>query len=74
MEILANVVNEFVEWGKEAKKLGETWADRKSEKKIPDEKFVDGGFGNVTLFPSDFGVGEVGDDGSDGGGDEAGEP
>ena len=69
-----DVVGEFVEGGKEAEELDESGADSDSEDGVPDEKTDDGAFGDVSLFPSDFGVGEVGNDNGDRGGDKIGEP
>ena len=70
----ADIIDEFVERGEETEKLGTGGSDGDGKKGVPDEKTVDGCFGNVALLPSDFGMGDVGDNGSDGGGDEVGEP
>ena len=65
-----NIESEFVKWSEETKELSESRGDGDGEDGIPDEEFVDGGFSDFTLLPGDFRVGEVGDDGGDGGGDK----
>ena len=70
----ADVVSKFVERSEKTEKLDEAWADEDGEKGVPDEESDDGMFGDVALFPGDFGVGDVGDDGGDGSGNEVGKP
>jgi len=69
-----DVVGEFVEGGKETEELDESGTDSDSEDGVPDEKTDDGAFGDVSFFPGDFGVGKIGDDNGNRGGDKIGEP
>lgn len=54
--------------------MSETRADGKGEEKIPDEEFIDGRFGDMALFPCDFGVHDVSKDGGGKSRNEGGEP
>ena len=74
MEGASDAESEFVEWGEETEELGDPWADGDGEEGVPDEEANDGVFSNVAVLPGDSGMGEVGDDGSDGGRDKSGEP
>lgn len=74
MDGFADVKSEFVEWSQKTEELSEPRTNGNSEEGVPDEKSDDGVFGDVAFFPSDFGMGDVGDDGGDGGGDKGGEP
>ena len=74
MDGFANVKSEFIEWGQMTKKLGEPRTNGDSKESVPDKESDDGVFGDVALFPGDFGMGDVGDDGGDDGGDKGGEP
>ena len=74
MESATDIVGKIVEWGEHAEKLGETRSDEKSEQSIPDKEADDCNFGNMTLFPSDFGMRNVSYDGSKSGGDKIGKP
>ena len=69
MDGFANVKSEFIEWSEEAEELGEPRADSNGKENIPNEKSDDGVFSDVTFFPSDFGMGNVGDDGGNNSGD-----
>ena len=74
MEGTGDVESEFVEWGEEAEELGDPGADGDGEEGVPDEEADDGVLGDMAVFPSDFGVGDVGDNGGDGSRDKSGEP
>ena len=74
MKILANVESQFINRSEEAEELSESGADRKSKKQVPNEKFVDGGFGDVTFFPGDFGMHEISDNSGDKSRNEGGQP
>ena len=54
--------------------MSKSWCDGDSEHCVPDEKSYDGGLGDLAFFPSDFRMGEVGDNGSNSGGDEIRKP
>ena len=68
------MIGEIVKTGDEAKKLGEARIDGNGKKDIPDEKLIDTNFARIAFFPGDFGVEDVGENGSKSAGDEAGEP
>ena len=65
MNSISNIIGKFVKWSEDAKKLGESWADSKSNDGTPNEKFVNGGFGNVALAPSNAGMKNVSQNNSD---------
>lgn len=52
MEIARDIVGKFIEWGDKTKKLGEKWADGKSENGVPDEKFINGCAIDMAFAPS----------------------
>lgn len=54
--------------------MSEAGADGEGEKKVPDEKFVNGGLGDAALFPGDFGMEEIGKDGGGKSRNKGGEP
>lgn len=66
--------NPFVEGGEEAKNLGADRVDDDSGEGVPEEEFVDCGFGDGALAPSDFRVQKVSDDGREASGNESSEP
>lgn len=50
----SNIMSEFVEWGKEAKKLSKSWCDGDGKNSIPNKESDDGVFSDGTFFPGDF--------------------
>ena len=54
--------------------MSESRGDNDGEHGVPNKELDDGGSGDVTLFPGDPGVCEVGNNGGNSGGDEVGEP
>ena len=74
MERFGNAEGEVVKWCKKTKKLGEPRADSDGEDGVPDKETADSGFGDGAFLPGDFGMEDISDDGSCGGGDEGGEP
>lgn len=50
----SNIMSEFVEWGKEAKKLSKSWCDGDGKNSIPNKESDNGVFGDGTFFPGDF--------------------
>lgn len=74
MDSASNIIDEFIKRGKKAKELSEAGSDSDGEHGVPNKKSNNRVLGNFALFPSDFGMREVGNDSSDGGGDEVREP
>lgn len=74
MEGRKDVVGELVNWSEEAKKLSEGGADGDGEASVPDEELDNGGLSDLALFPGNAGMEKVGDEGSNHGANEAGEP
>ena len=64
----------MVEGSDETEKLSKNWANKDRKDDVPNEKSINRGFSNRTLFPGDFGVKDVGDDSGDGGRDKGGKP
>ena len=54
--------------------MGKSRTDSYGKDGVPNEKFIDGGFGDVALFPGDFGVENIGNDSSNSSRDESGKP
>ena len=54
--------------------MSEAWIDEKGEESIPDKETDNGVFGDMTLFPSNFGMGDVGDNSGDCSSNEHGKP
>lgn len=54
--------------------MSEKRTDENSGGEVPDEKFVDGDFGEGAFFPSDFGMKNVGENGGSESTDEGGKP
>ena len=54
--------------------MSKPWINYEGEEGIPDEEASDGVFGDIALLPGDFGVGEISDDGGNGGGNKGGKP
>ena len=74
MDSVSNIESEFVQRGEQAKKLGECGCDGDGEDGIPDEESNNGMFGDGALFPCDFGVCEICNNGGDCGSDEIRKP
>lgn len=74
MDSFADMKGEFVERSQKTEELGEPGANSNGEEGVPNEKSDDGVFGDFAFFPSDFGMGNVGDNGGDGSRDKSGEP
>lgn len=72
MESARDAVGEVVNWGEEAKKLGEAGVDCDGDNGIPNEKAGDGGLCHCAFLPGDTRMGEVGDEDGNGGGKEIG--
>lgn len=66
--------SKIIKRGEDTEKLSEGRANDNGEQSVPNEKSDDGRFGNVAFLPSDFGMSEKGNDGSNDSGNEAGEP
>ena len=69
-----DIIGEFVKRSEETEELSEQRADGNGENGVPDKKSDDGVLGDIALFPSDFRMGDVSDNSSNGGGNEGGEP
>ena len=54
--------------------MSEAWIYEKGEESIPDKEADNGVFGDVAFFPSDFGMSDVGNNGSYCSGNKHGEP
>ena len=74
MEGISDAVDEVIERGEVAKNLGEARADGDGKNNIPDKEAGNGGTGDFAFLPGDTGMGEVGDEDSNRGGEEVGEP
>ena len=59
MHCVRDGFSEIIEWSKDTKKLSKEWVDDDSEKKIPNKKAVNGGFGDSAFFPSDSGMEKI---------------
>lgn len=70
MQGASDIVSEFVKGGKKTEELRESGSNSYGEHGVPDEESNNGMFGDSTFFPSDFRMRNVGNDGSNGGGDE----
>lgn len=69
-----DIVGEFVKWRKKAKKLSKAGCDGDSNHCIPNKESNDRMLGDSAFFPSDSGMREVGNDGSNSGSNKIGEP
>ena len=54
--------------------MSEAWVDNEGKKSVPNEEADNGVFGDVAFFPSDFGMSDVGNNGSYCSGNKHGEP
>lgn len=74
MKIRADIVDEFVKWRDEAKEPGEEWADGDGGDAVPEEEHNNTALGDGALFPGDFGMENIGENGRESIGDDAIEP
>lgn len=65
-----NIEGKIINESHETEDPSEEWTNSKSDSEIPGEEFVNTGTAGVTFFPSDFGMEDVGENGSDESGDE----
>lgn len=70
MNCAGDIVDKFVKRSEETEELCETRSDGDSNHGVPDEKSNNGMFSNGAFFPSDSGVCKIGDNSSNGGGNE----
>ena len=66
----SDVVGEFIKRSKKTEELRESGSNSYGEHGVPDEESNNGILSDSTFFPSDFRMRNVGNDGSNGGGDE----
>ena len=74
MDGAGNIIDKFVERSKKAKKLRKARSDSNGKHSVPDEKSDNGMFGDLALFPGDFRMCKVGNDGGDSSSDKIGKP
>ena len=67
-------MGEFVKWCKEAKKLSKARCDGDSDHCVPNKESNDRTLSDSAFFPSDSGMREVGNDGSNSSSNKIGEP
>lgn len=65
VEIRADIVDEFVKWCDEAKEPGEEGADGDGGDAVPNEEHNNTALGDEALFPGDFRMKNVSQDGSE---------
>lgn len=74
VESLTDTVGEFVKGFWETKEPSKGRTNENGESGVPKEKIKNTNFGWRTLFPSDFGMSEIGGDGGESGRDKRREP
>ena len=74
VEIRADIMNKFVKWCDETEKPGKKWADGDGGDAVPNEEHNNTAFGNGALFPGDFGMENIGENGGERVGDDAVKP
>ena len=74
MDSAGNIIDKFVERSKKAKKLRKARSDSNGKHSVPDEKSDNGMFGDFALFPGDFRMCKVSNDGGDGSSNKIGKP
>ncbi len=72
MDCARNIVGELVERSNEPEKFGEERTDDECGEKIPKEEIDDTGPGRAALFPSNAGMGKIGNEHGNGIGNSAG--
>ena len=65
MEVLGDIESKIINWSDETKELSNPGTDSKGNSEVPNEEFINGGFGNIPFFPSDLGVRNISYNGSD---------
>lgn len=68
MHCISDRFGKIVKWSEDTKKLGKERINDDGEKKIPDEKTIDGGFRDHAFFPGDSGMKKVSQEGDYDGG------
>lgn len=74
VKIRAEIVGKFVKWCDEAKKPSKKWADGDGGDTVPNEEHNNTALGDGALFPGDFRMENIGENGGEGIGDDTIKP
>ena len=64
VQIGKNIKGKFVDWSNKTKEPGKKWTDGNGGETVPEKEHNDTTFGNMAFFPGDFGVKNIGENGS----------